>query len=318
MINRTLIRLKIVQLVYAYYQNGGKRVDMAEKDLLFSLGKAYELYHIMLLLPIAVTRLAKNVLSRRQQLSRITHKEEQLNTRFADNLFVAQLEQNVQLRKFNSTLTRTWDDDATYLNQLYKDIVASEEYAAYMALPSTDFDTDRELWRQLYKRFIMRDERIDDLLEEQCIYWNDDRAIVDTFVLKTIKQFRDGQEPKTPLLPKYKDEDDEAYATALFRKTVGDAEHLREFIGSCLRNWEFSRLAFMDVVIMQVALAEITTFPLIPVAVSINEYVEIAKYYSTGRSGKYVNGILDAVCRQLCRDGLLLKEVPQSMMAPED
>lgn len=318
MINRTLIRLKIVQLVYAYYQNGGKRIDMAEKDLLFSLGKAYELYHIMLLLPIAVTRLAKNVLTRRQQLSRITHKEELLNTRFADNLFVAQLEQNVQLRKFNSTLTRTWDDESAYLNQLYKDIVGSEEYAAYMALPSTDFETDRELWRQLYKHFIMKDERIDDLLEEQCIYWNDDRPIVDTFVLKTIKQFRDGQEPKVPLLPKYKDEGDEEYATTLFRKAIGDDMQLRELIGSCLRNWEFSRLAFMDVVIMQVALAEITSFPLIPVAVSINEYVEIAKYYSTNRSGSYVNGILDAVCRQLYRDGKLINEVPQSMAAPQD
>lgn len=318
MINRTLIRLKIVQLVYAFYQNGGKQLELAEKDLTYSLHKAYELYQILLLLPAAVTRYASNALIQRRQLNQITHREEILDTHFVDNRFVQLLEENMPLRKFHSTLEHTWDDESSYLNQLYKDILASPLYQDYMACPTTTFEQDKELWCQIYKQIIMKDERLDDLLEEQNLFWNDDRNIVDTFVLKTLKKFTEGQDAKTPLLPEYKSEDDADYAIQLFRATIKNNAYYRDLIGSCLRNWEFNRLAFMDVIIMQVALAEIIEFPLIPVPVTINEFVEIAKYYSTPNSGSYINGILDAVSRRLYNEGQIQKEMPATSFVHHD
>jgi len=318
MINRTLIRLKIVQLVYAFYQNGGKQLELAEKDLTYSLHKAYELYQILLLLPVAVTRYASNALIQRRQLNQITHREETLDTRFVDNKFIKLLEENVSLRKFHSTLEHTWDDESSYLNQLYKDILASPLYQDYMACPITTFELDKDLWRQIYKQIVMKDERLDDLLEEQNLFWNDDRNIVDTFVLKTLKKFCEGQDAKTPLLPEYKSDDDSDYAIQLFRATIKNNAYYRDIIGSCLHNWEFNRLAFMDVIIMQVALAEILEFPLIPIPVTINEFVEIAKYYSTPNSGGYINGILDAVSRRLYDEGQINKEMPPASCGHRD
>jgi len=312
MINRILIRLKIVQLVYAFYQNGGKKLDAAEKDLVYSLHKAYELYQIMLLLPVAITRYADNKLTQRRQLNQVTHREESLDTRFVDNAFVKQLECNRQLKKFHSTLAHTWDDESAYLQQLYKDIIESVYYKEYMELPATDYETDRELWCQLYKQLVMKDERIDEILEDQNLYWNDDRTVVDTFVMKTMRHIEAEQEPNVPLLPEFKDESDQAFAIDLFRASISNDNYYRTLISGNLRNWEFNRLAYMDVIIMQVALAEILEFPCIPVAVSINEYVELAKCYSTPSSGGYVNGILDAVCRRLDYEGILRKEMPAS------
>lgn len=312
MINRILIRLKIIQLVYAFYQNGGKKLDVAEKDLLYSLHKAYELYHIMLLLPVAITRYAGNRLTQRKQLNQVTHREENLDTRFVDNAFVKQLERNRQLKKFHSTLAHTWDDESAYLQQLYKDIVESVYYKEYMERPSTDYATDRELWCLLFKHLVMKDERIDEILEDQNLYWNDDRTVVDTFVLKTMRRIEEEQEPNVPLMPEFKDDADQAFAIDLFRASISNDNYYRNLISGNLRNWEFNRLAYMDVIIMQVALAEILEFPFIPVAVSINEYVELAKCYSTPNSGSYVNGILDAVCRRLDYEGVLQKEMPES------
>ena len=153
----------------------------------------------------------------------------------------------------------------------------------------------------------MKDTRIDEVIEDKSLYWNDDKEVVDTFVLKTIKRFEEKAGSKQELLGEYKDEEDREYAIRLFRSTIlNDTEH-RNLIAQSTKNWEFDRLAFMDVVIMQIAIAEIMTFPLIPTSVSINEYVEIAKYYSTPKSAAYVNGILDTVVRRLKKERLIVK-----------
>ena len=187
MINRTLIRLKIVQLIYAFYQNGGKNIDIAEKELLFSLSKAYDLYNYMLLLIVSVSRYAFEEVERKEQLNRVGHIDEVVSHRFADNQFAAQLEKNKQLQEFVDTKKKSWSNDIDYIKKLYTDIIQSEYYTEYMALEKVTYADDRELWRKLYKNIIMKDERIDDILEEQSLYWNDDREVVDTFVLKTIK-----------------------------------------------------------------------------------------------------------------------------------
>lgn len=305
MINRTLIRLKIVQLLYAFYQAGGKNIDQAEKELLFSLSKAYDLYNYLLLLIVDVTHYAADEIERREQTNRIAHIDEPIDHRFADNKFALQLSVNKQLREFCENQKKTWRDHQDYLRHLLADIQQSDIYRDYMAASETGYEADRELWRQLYRSIIQEDERLDDLLENESLYWNDDKDTVDSFVLKTIKRFEQSKGAKQELLPEYKDNEDREYAVSLYRHAVLNDETYRQLIAQTVHNWEMDRMAFMDIIIMQVALAEILTFPQIPSTVTINEFVEIAKYYSTPRSAGYVNGVLDAVVHNLKADGRL-------------
>ncbi|MBQ7156650.1 MAG: transcription antitermination factor NusB [Bacteroidaceae bacterium] len=307
MINRTLIRLKIVQLMYAFYQNGGKEIEMAEKELLFSLSKAYDLYNYLLMLIVAINRYALKQLEHKEEVNKTAHIDEKLNRRFVDNKFAVQLESNVQLEEHKQKMKKTWDNDINFVKKIYDEIVASEYYKEYMEMESTTYEDDRELWRKLYKNIIMKNEELDDILEDQSLYWNDDRSIIDTFVLKTIKRFEEQNEEKQELIADYKDDEDRDFALKLFRRCIQNDEYYRSLISRCVKNWEFNRLAYMDIVIMQIAIAEVLSFPLIPVSVTINEYVEIAKWYSTPKSGGYINGTLDAVCRMLRDEHKLMK-----------
>ena len=307
MINRTLIRLKIVQLIYAFYQNGGKNIDMAEKELLFSLSKAYDLYNYMLLLIVSVSRYAFQDVEHQEQMNRVGHINKTVSHRFADNQFAAQLEKNKQLQEFVDAKKKSWNNDIDYIKKLYADILQSEYYQEYMALEKVTYADDRELWRKIYKNIVMKDERIDEILEDQSLYWNDDREVVDTFVLKTIKRFDPANGANQELVPEYKDIEDQEFAIRLFRRTIMYDAYYRTLISQSVKNWEFNRLAYMDVIIMQIAVAEILSFPQIPVSVTINEYVEIAKWYSTPKSGGYVNGIIDSVAKKLKKENKLSK-----------
>lgn len=308
MINRTLIRLKIVQLIYSFYQNGGKDIKTAEKELMFSLSKAYDLYNYLLLLLVELTKYESEQIEQQEELNKIAHKEEVVSHRFVNNRFVKQLADNKQLLEYVDSQKRTWLNDADYLKKLLADIKASDTYADYMVNEVDDYSTDREFWRKIYKSIIMKDDRLSEVLEDKSLYWNDDREIVDTFVLKTIKRFEEENKENQELLPEYKDEEDREFAVKLFRTTILNDEDHRRLIAQCVKNWEFDRLAFMDVVIMQIAIAEILGFVQIPTVVSINEYVDIAKYYSTPKSAAYVNGILDAVVKRLKREKLIIKD----------
>lgn len=308
MINRTLIRLKIVQLIYSFYQNGGKDIKTAEKELMFSLSKAYDLYNYLLLLMVDVTKYENEQIEKQEEINKIAHKDVVVSHKFVDNLFVKQLADNKQLLEFNENQKRSWLNDVDYLKKLLADIKDSEAYVEYMKTDGNDYASDRELWRKIYKSIIMKDERINEVIEDKSLYWNDDKEIVDTFVLKTIKRFEEKNKADQELLPEYKDEEDREFAVKLFRTTILNDETHRRYIAQSVKNWEFDRLAFMDVVIMQIAIAEIVAFPLIPTAVSINEYVDIAKYYSTPKSAGYVNGILDAVVKRLKHENVIVKE----------
>ena len=205
-----------------------------------------------------------------------------------------------------------WDDDIDIVRKVLDNIEHSEIFAEYMA--QTDEPTyadDRELWRKLYKTFVVENEDIDVRLEEKSLYWNDDKAIIDTFVLKTIKKFEEANGMNQELLPQYKDPDDLDFAVRLFRTSILNAEQYQRYMTATSKNWDFSRLAYMDVVIMQIAIAEMLSFPAIPVTVTINEYLTLAKNYSTPKSARYVNGMLDAIARYLSETGRMLKPVPE-------
>ena len=307
MINRVLIRLKVVQILYAYYQNEGKNLEAAEKELFYSLSKAYDLYHYLLLLMVEVTRFADRRIDNRRNKLRPTEEDLNPNTRFIDNAFMAQLAQNKQLEEYSNNQKRTWEDEGEFIKRLFAAIEESETYQEYMSKETLTYEDDRELWRKLYRTMIAQNEEIDEILEEQSLYWNDDKAIVDTFVLKTIKRFEPENGADQELMPEYRDEMDTEFARKLFRNAIVGAEPYRKMIAEHTKNWDVERIAFMDILIMQVALAEMFSFPSIPVSVTLNEYVEIAKMYSTPKSGSFINGMLDTIVNKLKSEGKLNK-----------
>jgi N utilization substance protein B len=309
MINRELIRIKTVQLTYAYYQNGSKNIDTAEKELLFSLSKAYDLYNYLLALIVGITHESRRHLEVAQAKAE-REGTAQPSQKFAYNRFAMQLEENHMLNDFLETQKKNWDEEhPEFLKKLYQQITESEIYKDYMASGEDSYEADRELWRKIYRTLIQNNNDLDALLEDQSLYWNDDKEVVDTFVLKTIKRFEEKNEARQELLPEYDNEEDKEYARKLFRSTIMNADEYQHYMSEASHNWDFSRLAYMDIVIMQIAIAEMMSFPSIPVNVTINEYVEISKLYSTPRSAGYINGMLDAIARHLIRTGRLLKHM---------
>ena len=310
MLNRELIRIKVVQLTYAYYQNGSKNIDTAEKELIFSLSKAYDLYNYLLSLIVGITHESRRHLEVAE--ARAKREGEPIPSRkFADNRFALQLEQNKMLCDFMDTMKDSWNDEPEFLKKIYTQITETQIYKDYMESEEDSYQADRELWRKLYRTLIENNEDLDALLEEQSLYWNDDKEVVDTFVLKTIKRFDEKNGTAQELLQEYDSEEDKDYARKLFRATIMNGNEYQHFMSEASRNWDFSRLAYMDIVIMQIAIAEMMTFPSIPISVTINEYVELAKVYSTPKSASYINGMLDAIAHHLIGTGRLLKHMEE-------
>lgn len=309
MINRELIRLKVVQLVYAFYQNDGKTLDVAEKELKFSLSKAYELYKYLLSMLVDLKAYGE----RRAESS--AARAERLGTKigglspdrqFADNKFLVQLADNKALGEYREK-KQEWPEEPAFVKKLYTTMIESELYQNYLTKEDFSYEADRELIRKLYKTYVCNNEDFDSLLEEHSLYWNDDKEIVDSFVMKTIKRFKEDSTAEQELLPEYAAVEDKNFAGTLFVETLKRAQEVRQLIRENSKNWEFNRLAFMDVIIMQIALAEILTFPQIPLSVTFNEYLDIAKIYSTPKSAGYINGLLDHVVKSLKKKGELMK-----------
>ena len=314
MINREIIRIKIVQLTYAYYQNGNKNIDTAEKELFFSLSKSYDLYNYLLALIVAITKEAGRRLEVIQ--TRAAREGEPMpSQKFILNRFALQLSENRMLQEFLANQKISWSENEVFVGQLLEQIESSDIYKEYMEDKADSYEADRELWRKLYKTFIMNNSDLDSLLEDQSLYWNDDKDIVDTFVMKTIKRFSEQNGAKEELLPEWSSDEEKDFARKLFRAAILNADQYQRYMSEASRNWDFSRLAFMDIILMQLAIAEVMTFPNIPVSVSINEYVELAKLYSTRKSGGYINGMLDAICRNLIRTGRAAQSAQGSGMS---
>ncbi len=305
MVNRILIRIKVVQIIYSFIK-GGKDMATAEKELFFSLEKAYDLYHYMLVLMIELTDLQRKRIETARAKHRPTKEELNPNMRFVDNRFIAALRSNQQLIDYTASQKLTWVNEPELLKSLLDLILASPSYEKYMSSEVDSFETDREFWRSTFKQIIFTSELLTDKLEDQSLYWNDDLHTIGTFVIKTIKRFELDSEV-APLLPMYNNEEDQEFAQTLFRKALLNKDKYIALIEESTKNWELDRIAFMDIVIMVVALAEITSFDSIPVKVSLNEYIEIAKFYSTQRSGRFVNGMLDGIVNKLRKSGQLVK-----------
>ena len=307
MINRVLIRIKVLQIVFAYYQNGRDDLKMAENELLLSLRRSYDLYYYFLLLIVEVTRLHERQLDTRKHKYLPTSDELNPNMRLVNNRLARQIEANGKLQAYVKEHGVSWVNETDFVKRVLELILNSELYAEYKDSEDDSYETDREFWRAVFRKLICRNEELENALEDISIYWNDDIEIIQTFVIKTIKRFEEAHGSRQELLPMFKDEEDRDFAIQLFRKTLLYGEEYRERIDRHLRNWESERVANMDLYIMQMALAELLHFPNIPVNVTLNEYIDAAKAYSTPKSGTFINGILDSIVQELAQEKLLFK-----------
>lgn len=307
MINRILIRIKVIQIIYSYFLNAQKGLSVAEKELFFSLEKTYELYNLLLLLMVSITDMQNRKLDAAKHKLLPSQEDLNPNKKFIDNQFIAQLSKNKQLNKFISEKKLSWSNQTDLVKDLLEKITSSEIYADYMNSKDNSYEADREFWRKTFKFVLSEEPELLEALEDMSVYWNDDVDIVSTFVLKTIKRFDFYSDENQELLPMFKSEEDRQFAADLLYRSILHQEEYEEMIRVQAKNWDFDRIALMDLIIMQTALAELTDFPTIPINVTLNEYIEIAKHYSTTKSGTFINGILDGIISALKKEKKLLK-----------
>ncbi len=299
MISRRTIRIKVLQILYAYYSTSDKSISVTEKELNFSLAKSYDLYYFLmaLLLEIAdfATRRIDTNLSRRVPTFEDLHP----NTRFVDNQVIHLLRNNRRLKAYLNQSKLSWVNHPELIKELYAFLAESEFFREYIAAPSLTFQDERKFVEKIFQNIILVSEDLHIVLEEESIYWNDDIDLIVAMIMKTLKNFDENSDENQPLLPKYKDAEDEEFARDLFRKSIINHDELRNMIDLHSSNWDLERIAFMDILIMQLALTEFLYFPSIPTKVTLNEYIELSKYYSTDKSRNFINGILDKALKEL-------------------
>ena len=308
MINRILIRIRVIQIVYAWYQNRNKDLRQVEKELLLGLQKSYDLYFYILLLMIEITDLYEQRVETKKNKFLPTHEDLNPKMHLINNQFINQLRNNRTLIKNLNERPMSWENNDSFVRGVLDSIIESDIYKEYTQIEMPTYNDDKDFWRKSFKAFIYRNVELDDILEDESIFWNDDIDIVQSFVHKTIRQFNKSEGEEQKLLPMFNDDEDKEYAVKLIRETIFNELKYREQITSHAKNWDFERIAFMDVIIMQVAMAELYGFPSIPISVTLNEYIDIAKSYSTPKSSTFINGILDAVVTDLKNDKTILKK----------
>jgi len=307
MISRRLLRIKALTVLYAFNRREDDDLPRAEKELMFSIGKTYDLYHYLLLLLIDIADIASEKIDQALMKKIPTPEDLNPNRRFIDNLLISQLRNNTAFKKHIFSSKLSWVNYSHIPRLLYNKMIGWEVYEEYMKSGTGNYQIDKKFITRLFTEFLSVSEDLLACLEEQSIYWNDDMEFVIVMIEKTIKKMKADSGEDTPLMPLFKNEEDKEFVKILFRKTIMNSKKTSELINSNTTNWEVERIALMDILVMQLAINEVIEFPEIPVKVTLNEYIEMAKYYCTSKSSTFVNGILDNIIKETREKGLINK-----------
>ncbi len=309
MINRVLIRTKVVQNLYSYVLTRPERtLASALKDLDTCLDKTYELYHYLMRLPIELTHIQEIKLDEARNKYMPTEEDLNPNMKFVNNRLVAALSANEQLQQYAQDHSITWNDDPIFERLMLDKVIKSDLYNDYMADDEVTDIGDSLLWQQLLKQVIVPDENMADAIEQRSLFWTeDDVDLTLQFVCKTFRRIAEGDEDA--ILPMFKDDEDSEFGKELFKATVTMMPENNALIDELVQDsrWDKDRIVLMDRIIMCTALAEALAFEKIPTAVTLNEYIELAKNFSTAASGKFVNGILNNAIKRLRHEGKIIK-----------
>ncbi len=307
MFNRRQLRIKVLQALYAFHSDKEGSVEDAHKLLYSALEKTYDLYILLMLLIAEMQDAAIERIEAGRMKQQPSHEDLHPNTKFVNNKPLKVIIKSKTLAKEAANRALGWGQERDLVKRLFKSLVASEEYVAYMENEDRGFQHDRESLNRMFRKHLINDESLQDWIEEQSILWSDDLDLASSIVLKTVKTINEDSEDLVLSEMWKPDGDDKAFLDTLFSKTLDMAGEHDEAIESAATNWEVDRIATMDLILLRMALAEARNFESVPLKVTMNEYIELAKFYSTEKSGAFVNGVLDKLFNAMREDGRIVK-----------
>lgn len=307
MISRRVIRIKVMQTLYSLHCSDDKSINLAEKELFFSIQKTYDLYHLMLQLLVDMKGFASTRIEQNLAKHRPTVEDLNPNKKFVENVIISKIEENTNLEKYIQTNKLSWINNPELIRKLYTELNDADTFKRYMTNEARSEKEDLDLVDFIYTEIVATSEDLAQILEEQSIYWTDDLEFVISMILKTIRKFKSTTSPNKALMPLFKEEDDLDFTKKLFRKSVLDQKENQAIIENHLKNWDLERIAFIDLLIMQLAITEFLNFPSVPTKVTLNEYIDLARFYSTSKSRTFINGILDKILKDLKNQGKIIK-----------
>lgn len=306
MLSRRLLRVKVVKAVYAHLQTEADNIPQSEKNLLISIDKAYDLYfHMLSLLPELV-----NYAEARQEIARNkmlpTYEDLNPNRKFVENRAIERIASCQEITDYCSLKRLSWNDNADLIKSIYNTLTEQPFFKNYMSRETRSFKEDAELASDIFMNILETDELLESVLEDQSIFWGDDLGYILTMASRTVTSMRESHQT-VKLLPKFKSAEDLDFSKRLLREAIIHFNEYRELIDNHTNNWDIERLALMDNVILAVAIAEAKNFASIPVKVTMNEFIDIAKYYSTPSSSTFINGVLDKIITRGVEEGWIFK-----------
>ena len=307
-----MVRTRVIQTLFAYYQDEEKTPGTARKELTKSFADTYDLYFALLDFANELTAYAQKQLEEQIARAKATHSNWQPNRRFVQNKLAQQLFDNRALRTRVQEQQLSWDSGMSAVMDTYKKLAESDFYREYMEVETCSYEDDKRVWRLIYQNLLANNDVLTDALEEMELVldktnWAMDADIVLSYVIKTIKRFNEESDPGTPLLEMFDSEDEWQFATTLLQKAIEGHAQYEQLINTHLKGWDADRIAYMDRVIIEAALAEILEFEEIALTVSMNEYIELAKTFSGDKSYMFINGILTEILRDLKNNGAFFK-----------
>lgn len=304
MLNRRHLRIRVLQFVYSWNKSKSTDIVNVEKQFIKSLNRVEELYVLLLLYLVEVRDFAEDYLEDAKKKQLPSKEDLNPNTKFIDNLFLKKIKEDSPLLNIASNFKLSFSDQRNMIKSVYFKIVETDLFMDYVNNNEINFELDKKFILKLFSKELVEMEAFQDFLNEQDIFWDDDLPFITSMVIKTIK---DSTSDKIALFDLFKDSDEKDFAVKLLRHSIVHSDEFSEMISPKIKNWELDRVAQMDLIMMQMALSELLKMPNIPVKVTINEYLELAKYYSTPNSKNFINGILDSLVVELKREGAIKK-----------
>lgn len=295
-----------MQALYGWFQSEDKSMTRSLEAMFHGAERTYDLYLSLLLLLQEITDEEEKYYADLQP--GFTRKNDPVNYRLGNNVVIVNLRQNKDFSKLVKDRRLSWQNHTELIKKLFYILRQSPEYKQYVAAQTHSEEEDIEFIKFVYKEVVMPSEVFQTTIDEQNIWWADSVEFINSMVLKTLRLARNKKETSIELMPLYRDsEDDREFMEILFRETIKNNEYFESLIDAKTRNWEIERIALMDVILLKMALSEILSFPGIPVKVSINEYIDISKEYSTPKSKVFINGVLDKIVTDLKTEGKIIK-----------
>lgn len=312
MISRTLVRTRVIQTLYAYYKDGDKTPLSAKKELLKSFSDTYDLYVLLLSFVNELTQYAEEQIEDAESRAKVMHEEYVANRRFVNNRLAQHVFNNHPIRNYMANNNLSWEAGLDAVSVIYKQLVETDYYKEYMSAETCTYEDEKRIWRKIYTELLPYNEALYSALDEMEVVldrnnWTVDVDLILSFALKTLKRFEEDSDDEVEILPMFRQEADLDFAKNLLRYAIEEHERYEQLIDTHLRNWDASRVAFMDRIILLTALTELFHFDDIALEVTLNEYIELSKEYSTDKSYTFINGVLTEILRDEKKNGTLMK-----------